>query len=142
MSRPELGWYGEQIVKHVLESKGHVVETAKDLYDSEKDLKVNGKSAEVKTIQLYRKQNLCSIRQHQIEKCTNVDYLFFVLTPDDYGRNFIEVVGYPKCCRYWIEYKTSHRHMFGLKLSNSYSVEKIYDDKLVDKMRRLTYTQY
>lgn len=142
MSRSELGWYGETIVAEYLKLKGFDVEYSENVYDSEKDLIVNKRDSEVKTIQLYRAKNLCSIRTPQLEKCSNASYLFFLLTPDEYGRDFAEIVFYPKCGRHWIKYDTKYREMYGLSLNAGVSIEKLYDGDILDNLRRLTYTQY
>lgn len=142
MSRAKLGYIGEEIVAHVLREKGISVSFSDDIYDDKKDLVVRGKTAEVKTIQLYRLRNLCSIRTHQLQKCSDVNYLFFLLTPDNYGRNYAEIVMYPKCCRNWIRYQTTYRDMYGLKYHAGVSIEKIYDEELLDNLRELTYSQH
>lgn len=44
-----LGMIGERIVAHYLRKSGHDVEESLNVYDSEKDMLVNGKPVEVKT---------------------------------------------------------------------------------------------
>ena len=77
-----LGDAGEKIVTNFFSKKGFNVEISIDPYDNQKDMKVNGKTVEVKTQVPYVFKNAFTISDnHQFEKCKNADALVFVQAP-------------------------------------------------------------
>tara|TARA_X000000368_G_C22461381_1_gene463512 strand:+ start:57 stop:494 length:438 start_codon:yes stop_codon:yes gene_type:complete len=77
-----LGNAGEKIVANYLQEKGFKVEHSVDPYDNQKDMKVNGKTLEVKTQVPFVFKNSFTIKDnHQLKKCENADYLIFVQAP-------------------------------------------------------------
>jgi hypothetical protein len=79
-----LGDIGEKIVGNYMSRIGRTVEMSTDPFDSEKDMKVNGVSLEVKTQVPFCLENSFTIRKNQLNKCLNVDYFVIVQAPCKY----------------------------------------------------------
>ena len=79
-----LGTIGEKIVANYMSRIGRIVEVATDPFDSTKDMKVNGKSLEVKTQVPYVLKKGFTIKPNQLQKCLNADYFVIVQAPCDY----------------------------------------------------------
>ena len=79
-----LGDIGEKIVGNYMSRIGRTVEMSTDPFDSEKDMKVNGVSLEVKTQVPFCLENSFTIRKNQLNKCLNVDYFVIVQAPCEY----------------------------------------------------------
>ena len=79
-----LGDIGEKIVGNYMSRIGRTVEMSTDSFDSEKDMKVNGVSLEVKTQVPFCLENSFTIRKNQLNKCLNVDYFVIVQAPCKY----------------------------------------------------------
>jgi len=79
-----LGTIGEKIVANYMSRIGRIVEVATDPFDSTKDMKVNGKSLEVKTQVPFCTKKGFSIKPNQLPKCLNADYFVIVQAPCDY----------------------------------------------------------
>ena len=82
-----LGTIGEKIVANYMSRIGRIVEVATDPFDSTKDMKVNGKSLEVKTQVPFCTKKGFSIKPNQLPKCLNADYFVIVQAPCDYLDN-------------------------------------------------------
>ena len=82
--RKVLGDIGEKIVGNYMSRIGRAVEMSSDPFDSEKDMKVNGVSLEVKTQVPYCLEKSFTIRSNQLNKCLNVDYFVIVQAPCEY----------------------------------------------------------
>ena len=76
-----LGTIGEKIVANYMSRIGRIVEVATDPFDSTKDMKVNGKSLEVKTQVPYIIKKGFTIKPNQLQKCLNADYFVIVQAP-------------------------------------------------------------
>lgn len=77
-----LGAIGEGIVRRFFESQGLKVVMSEDQYDSEKDMVVDGKTVEVKTLlPIYKYSSFC-LPVKQSKKCELVDRLIFLEVPD------------------------------------------------------------
>lgn len=77
----ELGVMGEKVVINYLSSQGCVIEQSINKYDNEKDLVSNGRTVEVKTQIPFIYANSLTIERDQLQKCRNVDDLYFVTVP-------------------------------------------------------------
>ena len=82
-NKTSLGLAGEKIVRNYLTSQGHQVLDSVDPYDSTKDLKVDGKTLEVKTQVPFVFKRSFTVKPNQLKKCLNVDSLIFVQAPCD-----------------------------------------------------------
>ncbi len=77
-----LGAVGEGIVRRFFESQGCKVTMSEDQFDDEKDMIVDGKTVEVKTLlPVYKFKSFCLPAQ-QSKKCESVDRLIFIEVPD------------------------------------------------------------
>jgi hypothetical protein len=77
-----LGAVGEGIVRRFFENQGLQVTMSEDKYDSEKDMIVDGKTVEVKTLLPIYKFNAFCLPVQQSKKCESVDRLIFIEVPD------------------------------------------------------------
>lgn len=77
-----LGAVGEGIVRRFFESKGCKVQMSEDKYDQVKDMIVDGKTVEVKTLLPIYKYNAFCLPVQQSKKCESVDRLIFIEVPD------------------------------------------------------------
>lgn len=77
-----LGAVGEGIVRRFFQSQGAQVVMSEDKFDSEKDMVVDGKTVEVKTLlPVYKFRSFC-LPVQQSRKCESVDRLIFIEVPD------------------------------------------------------------
>ena len=75
----ELGLAGEKIIANYFSEQGQKVKHSVDKFDREKDMLIeNSTKVEVKTQQPYVKMNALTFRPNQLNKCRNVDELYFV----------------------------------------------------------------
>jgi hypothetical protein len=77
----EMGLAGEKVIVNYLSEQGCKIKTSIDKYDSEKDLLVDGKKAEVKTQVPFIMKGAFSFKPNQLRKCRSVDELYFVCVP-------------------------------------------------------------
>jgi hypothetical protein len=77
----KMGRAGETIVMNYHMKNGDQVIVSVDQYDSKKDMLVEGKSVEVKTQVPFVMKDAFTFRESQLEKCLNVDYVYFVSVP-------------------------------------------------------------
>lgn len=77
-----LGAVGEGIVRSFFESSGSSVVMSEDKYDMQKDMVVDGKTVEVKTLMPIYKFNAFCLPTQQSRKCEEVDRLIFVKVPN------------------------------------------------------------
>jgi hypothetical protein len=76
-----LGIMGERIVASVLRKSGHDVEESLNVFDSEKDMTVDGKPVEVKTQVPFILEDSFAVPQNQIKKMMSCDKVYFVSVP-------------------------------------------------------------
>ena len=92
-----LGKTGEKIVSNYFQRQRMIVEHSIDNFDREKDLIVEGKNVEVKTMQPYVYKNAFSFKKNQLKKCKSVDRFVIVSVPPlinvkyKYGGKIFEV---------------------------------------------------
>jgi hypothetical protein len=77
-----LGAVGEGIVRRFFEDQGFTVQMSEDKFDAVKDMIVDGKTVEVKTLLPIYKFNAFCLPVQQSKKCEEVDRLVFVEVPD------------------------------------------------------------
>lgn len=137
-----MGQLGEKIVKHYAQQNGLLVEDSLSMYDSEKDLKINGRTAEVKTQMRFFTQNAFTVKENQVRKCLNADLLYFVESPsrDDTS---IKVWECSKEDRQFRTYRT--RDGRTMKLLDVDDMELIYvldDPKIVREMKSFSNSEW
>lgn len=76
-----LGMIGERIVAAYLRSQGYCVEESLDVFDSEKDLLVDGKKVEVKTQAPIMVEDSFGISPRQKDKVMSSHKVYFVSVP-------------------------------------------------------------
>lgn len=76
-----LGAYGESIVANYFEQLGHIVKRSEDWFDDEKDMIIDDKTVEVKTLMPIYMFNAFCLPAKQRIKCESVDRLIFVKIP-------------------------------------------------------------
>ena len=79
-----LGGVGEKIVANYMSKQGIIVEQSVDPYDSQKDMKINGKPLEVKTQVPFVYKKCFTLKKNQLNKCLNADYFVIVQAPCEY----------------------------------------------------------
>lgn len=129
-----LGALGEKIVRYCAQQNGLMVEESLSLYDSNKDLKIDGKTCEVKTQSRFFVEDAFTVKYNQVEKCSNVDLLYFVETP--HKGNVINVFECPKENRKWRTRKTKDgRKMYLLDRSNMNLIYSFENAQIANEMR-------
>jgi hypothetical protein len=84
--KTKTGELGERIVAKYFRDQGCKVEESLNLFDSKKDMMIDGLTCEVKSQQPWHSENAFSIKPYQLKKCKSVDRLFFVETPSKYNQ--------------------------------------------------------
>lgn len=87
----QLGSIGEGLVAEYFRSKNYTVTLSEDKFDSVKDMTIDGKTVEVKTLVPIYKFNAFCLPVSQWRKCEEVDRLIFVKVPD---KNNYDIVIY------------------------------------------------
>lgn len=82
------GKTGETIIANYYIERGKKVLFSFDQHDETKDLTIEGYSIEVKTMVPYFSEDAFSFRVSQLEKCKNVDIVYFVSVPADGRTHF------------------------------------------------------
>lgn len=160
-----IGQVGEKIVRNYLNKiKGVSVEDSTNLYDSKKDLTIEIeieedelddesasirtfyrnelgvlleiKTGEIKTCTPYFTEQSLSIREKQLNKCRNVDDLFFVTIPSikyksEYAGWILKVE--PKTFRTWKYSKSDPKEPGGIRYMRGIK----FDQPSVTKLRQL-----
>lgn len=76
-----LGMLGERIIAKHLRERGHTVTESLNVFDSEKDLDVDGYKVEVKTQVPFIIKDSFSISRNQLNKIQNSKYVYWVSVP-------------------------------------------------------------
>lgn len=76
-----LGTIGEKIFTNYASEQGFKVEQSINPFDNKKDLKINGKTIEVKTQVPFVTKNSFSLKANQLKKARSVDKLIFITCP-------------------------------------------------------------
>lgn len=80
-SMMHLGRSGEVIFGNYMAQQGKIVEYSINQYDNQKDMKIDGKTYEVKTQVPFVIESAFSILENQLRKLKNADYTVFVSVP-------------------------------------------------------------
>jgi hypothetical protein len=94
--KSKTGELGERLVAKYFRDLGIYVEESLDLFDRTKDMTVDGLICEIKTQQLWHKEQAFTIKPNQLKKCQEVDILIFVETPSKYNGNKVYVYEFTK----------------------------------------------
>jgi hypothetical protein len=130
-----LGSLGEKIVRHLAQKEGCLVEESLSMYDSQKDLRINGKSCEVKTQTRFFVENAFTVKYNQVQKCTDVELLFFVETPEK--GDTITVFECPKEKRKWRTRTTKDgRKMYLLDIDDMNVAYTLSSQQIANEMRQ------
>lgn len=81
-TQAHVGRIGEIIFGNYMTSQGKLVNHATNPYDPKKDMVIDGKVYEVKTQVPFVTENAFTIREHQLKKCREADYVVFVSIPN------------------------------------------------------------
>jgi hypothetical protein len=76
-----LGAIGEKIFCNFANEQGYKVEQSINPFDKTKDLKINGKSVEIKTQVPFITKNSLTLKSNQLKKARKVDKLIFITCP-------------------------------------------------------------
>ncbi len=136
-----LGKTGEKIVSNYFQRQRMIVEHSIDNFDREKDLIVEGKNVEVKTMQPYVYKNAFSFRKNQLKKCKSVDRFVIVSVPPlinvkyKYGGKIFEVTSNFS----YFEYTTKFgMEMFGINIEQA-AVTELYTLSTPENIELLKY---
>ena len=134
------GDLGERLVARYFRSQGLQVEESMDLFDRKKDMIVDEKhTCEVKTQQLWHKENAFTVKPGQIAKCRDVDILIFVETPSKYNGNVVNLYEFPKDKRQTRSLRTRDgRTMHLFEKENASLLATISDPVIVNQFNRYT----
>ncbi len=138
-----LGQAGEKVVSRFCRERGMEVSESIYTYDNQKDMTVNGLKAEVKTQMLFHLQDAFTVKDDQLFKCVNAEFLFFVKTPDRKDRT-IKIYGCNnKKDREFYDYRTKDgRNMKLIKRSKLQLLETIYDERLIKEFESLSNSEW
>lgn len=140
-----LGAIGEGIVRRFFESQGCKVTMSEDKYDSEKDMIVDGKTVEVKTLLPIYKYNSFCLPVQQSRKCESVDRLIFIEVPDLPQDDIVimeSIVDFECNRRYdWRDYFNGEYCQF-YRLTNLVKIGKIQDRNASTSMWNLSPSAY
>jgi hypothetical protein len=141
--RTKTGELGEKLVARYYRSLGFTVEESLNLNDSKKDMLVGNKTCEVKTQQVWHKENSFSIRVNQLKKCNDVDILIFVETPSKYNQNTVRLHEMPKDKRKVKTLTTSDgRTMHLFSKNNAILLKTITDEDIVKQFERYSLSKW
>jgi hypothetical protein len=92
----ELGNLGEKIIANYFNSKGVVAILSENPFDTEKDLTVDGKKVEVKTLVPMIKDDAFMVKNNQVDKIRQSYMTYFIAVPlrrldNKYGGNVYEL---------------------------------------------------
>jgi hypothetical protein len=140
-----LGAVGEGLVRRFFESQGLKVTMSEDKYDSEKDMVVDGKTVEVKTmLPIYKFKAFC-LPVQQSRKCESVDRLIFIEVPDTPQEDivFLESMIDPEVGRRydWRDYFNNEYCQF-YRLTNLVEIGRIKDKSASTSMWNLSPSAY
>jgi hypothetical protein len=140
-----LGAIGEGLVKRFFESQGCKVIMSEDQYDSVKDMVVDGKTVEVKTLlPIYKYKSFC-LPVKQSKKCESVDRLIFIEVPDLPGEEvvFLESIIDPEVNRRyeWRDWFNGEYCQF-YRLTNLVEIGRIRDRNASTSMWNLSPSEY
>jgi hypothetical protein len=141
--KSKTGELGERLVAKHFRNLGIYVEESLDLFDRTKDMTVDGLICEVKTQQLWHKEQAFTIKPNQLNKCQEVDILIFVETPSKYNGNKVMVYEFTKDKRHTKTMETSDgRVMHLFPKSNAKLLTTISDSGIVNQFNEYTVSKF
>lgn len=81
-SMSQLGRAGEVVFGNYMSQQGKVVEYSINQYDSNKDMKIDGKSYEIKTQVPFVLEDAFTVKENQLRKLKTADYTVFISVPN------------------------------------------------------------
>lgn len=134
---------GERIVAKVLRDAGHAVEESLDIFDSEKDLTVNGHLVEVKSqVPLLFKDSF-SVPLNQMKKLKESQAVYWVSIPpkvanDKYSGCVFQMN--PRKCTHeiWTMKSGAQMMLFPRQQEAMKIVYKVEDAKILNQMKQLS----
>lgn len=134
------GNLGEKLVAKYFRNKGLLVEESIDMFDQKKDMIVDEKyTCEVKTQQVWHRENAFTVKPNQILKCMEVDLLIFVETPSKYNGNTVSMYQLPKDKRRArLDVTRDGRTMYLFSKSDTYLLDVIKDPVVVRQFNKYT----
>lgn len=81
-SMSHLGRAGEVIFGNYMSRQGKIVEYSINQYDNMKDMKIDGKTYEIKTQVPFVTENAFAVKENQLKKLKAADYTVFVSVPN------------------------------------------------------------
>jgi hypothetical protein len=140
-----LGAVGEGIVRRFFEDQGLKVTMSEDKFDAEKDMIIDGKTVEVKTLLPIYKFNAFCLPVQQSKKCESVDRLIFIEVPDlpeDYVTIRESLIDPETNRRYeWRDHFNKQYCQF-YRLTNLVEIGKIQDRNASELMWNLSPSAY
>jgi hypothetical protein len=138
------GDLGEKLVAKFYRGKGLHVEESLDLFDRKKDMLVDEKhTCEVKTQQLWHREQAFTVKPNQVQKCMDVDILVFVETPSKYNGNNVMIYEFPKEKRRTLVKRTKDNRVMHLFLKkDAVLLETVTDTMVVDQFKRYTLSSW
>ncbi len=140
-----LGAVGEGIVRRFFQSQGCQVQMSEDKYDAVKDMIVDGKTVEVKTLLPIYKYNSFCLPCQQSKKCESVDRLIFIEVPDLPGEDVVifESIKDPETNRRydWRDWFNKQYCQF-YRLTNLVEIGRIKDRNASTAMWKLSPSEY
>jgi hypothetical protein len=141
--RSKTGDLGEKLVARYYRSLSYTVEESLDLFDQRKDMTVDGLTCEVKTQQLWHKEQAFTVKSNQVEKCTDIDILIFVETPSKYNGNKVNIYEFAKDRRATRVMRTSDNRMMHLFYKkNANLLTTITDGVIVQQFNRYSLSSW
>ena len=141
--RSKTGELGERLVARYYRLLSHTIEESLDLFDRKKDMTVDGLTCEVKTQQLWHKEQAFTVKSNQVKKCTDIDILIFVETPSKYNGNKVNIYEFTKDRRATRVMRTRDNrtmHLFYKKHANLLTT--ITDDGIVQQFNRYSLSSW
>jgi len=138
-----LGMLGERIIAKHLRERGHSVIESLNVFDSEKDLDVDGDKVEVKTQVPFLIKNAFSISPNQLNKIKNSKFVYWISVPPtkmpDSLAGFIFKMD-PTVAKYERYKLKNGREMLAFKRNQLGMdiVDQIKDKSLLDHMKELS----
>lgn len=137
------GQLGEKLVARYFRDKGSIVEESLNHYDRIKDMIIDGKTCEVKTQQLWHKQQAFTVRETQLAKCKEVEYLIFVELPCKINENTVSIFEIPKDKRTTRSMKTNDgRIMYLYNKKDANLLTTIKDNDIIEMFNTYTISKW
>lgn len=142
-NKTRTGLLGEKIVAKYYRDQGMKVDESLDLYDRKKDMTIDSETCEIKTQQLWYKENSFTVKENQIKKCSEVDKLIFVETPSKFNNFKVSIYEYPKNKRQTkVKLTSDNRKMHLYNKDNGILLTTITDDVIINQFKRYSVSSW